>query len=219
MTKNVGGARDKPSIHINRKVTQSIFDAFRHSYETAMPLNVYAVINLRDSTRACPATVFESVRHKYRDWLTYHRSKRGGGAVPPPAYVYALENPEGSIPQANWALHVPPSLRTEFEKKLPQWVQRAQGTLGNYDCDVQDIRASHAMRLAKYIVKGTDPAFLDHFYLRELADEHGAQGDIWRKRAGVSPSLGRVEREKAGFRRRKSRSNRGHQFWSQQVAA
>lgn len=89
---------------------------------------------------------------------------------------------------------------------LPRWIERVQGPLTPFTYREKPIRASHAKRLAKYLVKGTEPAFLEHFFLREMHDEHGPQGEIWGKRAGVSPALGHTVRRAAAFRPRRRRS-------------
>lgn len=202
MTKNVGG-KARCTNHINRRVTQSIFRAFDFSRSTGRPLNRYIVINLNETDAACAATLFERIRHKFRDWLNYHN--RQSGAPVAPAYVYAFENPEGGRPHVNWAIHVPDHLLADFLRKLPRWIERVQGSLTPFTYHEQAIDQAYAKRLAKYLVKGTEPAFLEHFYLRELHEEHGPQGEVWGKRAGVSPSLGHVVRRSASFRPQRGR--------------
>jgi hypothetical protein len=92
---------------------------------------------------------------------------------------------------------VPDHLKVEFEKKLRRWVERVAGQIGPYDVSCQSIPEAYAKRLAKYFVKGTDPAFIDHFHLRDV---HAPQGKIWGKRAGTSLSIGAAVRREAGFR-------------------
>ena len=187
------------TAHINRRVTQSVFRAFDYATAIGTPLNLYAVINLHETVAASATTIFEIVRHKYRDWLNY-RSKRRPEGVAPPMYVYAMENPSGDHPHVNWAIHVPEGLRSEFEAKLPRWIARAQGHCGHSDCVIQPIKQDTHKTLAKYIVKGTDPNFIGHFYLENV---HAAQGQIWGKRAGVSPSLGATVRKVVNFKPRR----------------
>lgn len=210
MTKNVGG-KTRCTAHINRRVTQSIFRAFDYATAIGRPLNRYVVIHLNETDAACAATLFERIRHKFRDWLAYH-NKRADGPPVQPAYVYAFESPGGELPHVNWALHVPEHLLADFTRKLPRWIERAQGSLSPFTYNDQPIEAARAKRLAKYIVKGTEPGFLDHFYLRDLHDEHGPQGEIWGKRAGVSPSLGHVVRQAARFRPRRRTYGEGQRL-------
>jgi hypothetical protein len=186
----------KATTHINRRVTQSIFRAFDYAAAIGSPLNLYVVVNLHETMAKCAATIFADIRHRFRDWL-YYRRRKGCENTPRPAYIYALENPNDAHPHANWAIHIPPELEAEFRRKLPQWVMKAQGACGSHDCHVQPINQDYAKKLAKYIVKATDPAFIAHFH---LADEAADQGTIYGKRAGVSPSLGHAVRREANFR-------------------
>lgn len=182
--------------HINRRVTQSIFRAFDFATSIGTPMNLYVVINLHETARASAVTIFSSIRHKYRDWLNY-KSKKVWGAPVKPAYIYAIENPGDQNPHANWAVYIPAELEDEFHRKLPRWVEKAQGECGPFDVHVQEINQDYAKRLAKYVVKATDPAFTAHFHLQGIA---AAQGVVYGKRAGVSPSLGHTIRREAGFK-------------------
>lgn len=193
-SKNTSGY--KVSSHINRRVTQSIFRAFDYAAAIGTPLTLYVVINLHETAAKSAANIFADIRHRFRDWL-YYRRRKGYENAPRPAYIYALENPNDEHPHANWAIHIPPELEDEFRRKLPQWVMKAQGICGSYDCHVQPINQNYAKKLAKYIVKATDPAFITHFH---LGDEAADQGTIYGKRAGVSPSLGHAVRREANFR-------------------
>jgi hypothetical protein len=190
----------RQSEHISRRVTQSVFRAFDYAFEIGSPLNLYVVINLHDTMKVSAAAIFEAIRHKYRDWLNYRTKKRGLGIVAP-MYIYAMENPSGTHPHVNWALHVPHDLREEFAAKLPRWIEKAQGKCGPSDCVVQSVREDTHKQLAKYIVKGTDPGFVDHFHLQKV---YAPQGQVWGKRAGVSPSLGATVRKVINFRPRRS---------------
>jgi hypothetical protein len=195
----------RPTACINRRVTQSIFRAFDYAKAIGAPLNLYVVLNLHETASKAATTIFSDIRHRYRDWLSYI-SRKQWGVLAKPAYIYALENPGGTHPHANWAVHIPVGFQDDFIKKLPLWLAKAQGHCGISDCDVQTINQDYAKKLAKYIVKATDPAFIDHFHLTAEACD---QGTIYGKRAGVSPSLGHAVRRAAQFR-----SGR-RTYWSQ----
>jgi hypothetical protein len=186
--------------HISRKMVQNIFRAFDFARARGIPLNVYVVINLRDTPALGAATAFESIRHKYRDWLAYHARKLDVRI--PPQYVFSFEAPGN--PHVNWVLRVPPRHLDEFRRKLPTWIAKVQGPLGHHDLDVQLIGPQDAYKaLANYICKGCDPAFVEHFYLKNLHDQHGPQGTFWGKRAGVSPALNKGEREAHNYHPRR----------------
>lgn len=187
--------RDRLSTHINRRTTQSIFRAFDYAKAVGSPLNLYAVINLHETAAKSAATIFECIRHKYRDWLTYATRHSVGGAMSP-AYVFAMENPEGEHMHVNWVVHIPAHLRDEFIQKLARWVEKAQGVCGPFDVRVCPVKQDTAKQLANYIVKGTDPDYIDHFH---LANVHVPQGEFWGKRAGISVSLGDAARKAANY--------------------
>ena len=160
-----------------------------------MSLNVYVVINLLETDAHAAATLFEMIRHKYRDWLSY-RTRHIEGHIPP-MYVFAFEADGG--PHVNWVLRVPPAFLDEFELKLSKWVTKVQ--VGRaFDVSVQRLeRGGPYKSLASYICKGCDPAFIEHFHLTELQAAHGPQGSFWGKRAGVSPTLNKTIRDAYGY--------------------
>lgn len=190
-----------PTDSIKRRVTQLIFRSTDYAIETGTPMNQYVVINLRETSKTSAAMVFADIRHRYRDWLYYIRKTRPEILVASPIYTYTLENPSDN-PHVNWTLHIPPELQEEFERKLPRWIEKAQGTCGTADCCIQPINLSYAKTLAKYIVKGTEPDFTEHFHLGKYDRE---QGIIYGKRAGVSQAIGRAVQKNAGFRPRRPR--------------
>jgi hypothetical protein len=166
------------------------------------------VIHLpQDGARAAADRAFREIRHKFRDWLTYLR--RMHDIKLKPYYVFAFENPDG-LTHVNWVLHVPDALKSAFEAKLQKWVAKVMETVRPFDIDVQPV-TRNAKRLAKYVVKGTDPAFVPHFH---LGDVHKPQGWFCGQRARVSASLDKTARATAGFRPR-----RRQRFWESAAAA
>lgn len=186
----------KCSAYISRKTVQNIFRAFDFAAAARIPFNVYVVINIIETDAKSAATMFELVRHKYRDWLAY--KARRLSVWMPPIYVYSFEAPTN--PHVNWVLRVPPRYLPEFQKKLPRWIERVQGPLRDFDLSIQIIQPDNGYKtLANYIVKGCHPSFVEHFYLSELHAQHGPQGEFFGKRAGVSPSLNKSARAAAGY--------------------
>lgn len=182
--------------HISRKTTQNIYRAFDYAKFRGIPFNLYIVLHLHEAESQIAATIFERVRHKYRDWLAY-QAKRFGHRLPP-LYVYTFEAPDN--PHVNWVLRVPPFLVDQFLEKLPKWVAKVQGPIGPYDLNVSSVEPDKGYKsLANYMVKGCDPAFIEHFHLQALHDQHGAQGTFWGRRAGVCPALNKTARDTAGY--------------------
>jgi hypothetical protein len=67
--------------------------------------------------------------------------------------------------------------------KLEKLLTRAQGEVRPYDLHVQPVVPGYAKYLAKYIFKGTDPAFVRHFFLQDV---HAPQGIVHGKLAGIA---------------------------------
>lgn len=191
----------KETDYITRKMTQNIFRSFDYAKASNVAFNKFIVLHLHETDAQSACTIFQKIRHKYRDWLSYHC--RATGRRIAPMYTYSFEAP--GKPHINWVLNVPPELLEEFLDKLPKWIVRVQGPLGPYDLRVKDINPHAYKQMANYIVKGCDPAFVDHFYLGELYAKHGPQGAFWGRRAGVSPALNRGARDLAGYDPRRRR--------------
>ena len=184
------------SEHISVKMVQNVFRAFDYAKTVGVPLNVTIVLHLHETDAQAASTIFKRIRHKYRDWLIY-ACKAAGNVRLPPMYVYSFEAPNN--PHVNWALYVPPALLAEFLQKLPGWATKVQGSLGPFDINVERIDMTGYKSLANYMVKGCDPAFIDHFHLRSLYNTHGPQGEFYGQRAGVSPSFNKTARKTAGY--------------------
>jgi hypothetical protein len=116
-----------------------------------------------------------------------------------PAYVYTFENPDDHT-HVNWVLHVPDDLKREFTAKLPKWLAKIRGRVDPFDIDTQPV-TEHPKSLAKYITKGTDPAYVKHFFLERV---HAPQGWFRGLRAAVSTSLDKAARAANGFQPRRA---------------
>lgn len=188
--------------HISRKAAENICHAFDYAKHIGQPLNHYITINLRSRhVEAAPAALFRAIRHKFRVWRVY-AVKKSGSPVGAPAYVYSLEAPDPEHPHANWVLHVPVELLKEFCAKLPHWVAKACGEVGPFDVEVQVVDIETDKTLAKYIIKGTDPNYVEYLHLGAVA---APQGRVVGRRVGVSPSISRTARKRAGFVPRRDR--------------
>lgn len=180
--------------HISRHTAENICHAFDYAKYIGKPLNFYVVINFRDlSDGKSPVGAFEAIRHKCRCWLSY--KKKNGQPSTKPVYVYSHENPNG-MPHVNWVLHIPHGLEDEFRAKLDQWLAKVLGGIGHYDLDIQIVDPNTDKVLAKYVIKGTDTAYVPYLHLQQVASP---QGRVWGRRATTSPSISRSARKKASF--------------------
>jgi len=160
---------------------------------------------LNDTIQQASSTAFKKILHKYSAWLAYKRKK--GVIQCPPIYTFSHENPRNN-PHVNWCLHIPDAIIDEFNVKLPRWIASVQGQLvgdgiSNESGDTlnnQKLKSDGYNTVAKYIIKGIDPDFINHFGLRALHDRKGPQGIIYGQRAGFSRSLGPTAMKRGHFK-------------------
>lgn len=184
------------SYFIRKPVTQRIFNAFDYAESMGKPLNYYVVIHLNDFIGKAAYTAIRELFTKYRRWLEHKR--RIGVTNCPPLYVFTQENPNKN-PHLNWCLHIPEELKQEFEAKLIVWISKVEGEPDYHKVRLSEIDHTRYKLLAKYILKGTDPEFIDKFYLRGFYDSKGPQGPVFGCRAGSSRALGVAAIKRAEF--------------------
>jgi hypothetical protein len=184
-----------PSDFITRKLAQTIFHAFDFAAYVGRPLNTYAVVIL-DADPKATDRIMQRIKNKCRRWLK-RKQQKAGEQENPPLHVYTFECPDGAQVHVNWVLHLPAAFQDEFRQKMPDWVRKSQGrTPRDHDIIVQGVDPGTDKSLAKYILKGTDPAYVPHFFLEDYAEP---QGPIYGRRAGASMALNKAARNAAGF--------------------
>ena len=125
-----------------------------------------------------------------------------------PHYVYAREKNH-----VHWLVHVPEQLVAEFKDLVPRWITSLEhkGTgprkrAENHDqapagaVKIETVRNSVAAR--KYLLKGIGPQDAFRFGIKRVEP----QGVVVGRRTGVSRTLGRAARERAGYKSQR-------QFW------
>jgi|TARA_R110002020_G_C16309517_1_gene773710 hypothetical protein len=201
-----------PSDHINRKTAETILKAFDFAKYIGKPLNQYAVLRLPDVTLEEAEMSFRKVRHKCRVWLQ-RRQTQADMPIDRPLYVYSFENPENGGLHVNWVVHIPEGLQKEFRAKLFTWVKKAQGrAIEESDIHVQDVNPFEDKTLAKYILKGVDPAYIEYLHLQRVAKP---QGPIAGRRAGASVAINKAARDRVNFVPRHHRHTWQHSPWAQ----
>jgi len=204
-----------PSDFINRKLAQTIFHAFDFAKFIGKPLNVYTVINFRETDPEMVGKVMGEVREKCRRWLK-RRYEQNDISDSKPLYVFTFENPRDSGAHVNWVTHIPAAFQAEFCKKVRGWVEKAQqAPTGHYDVKVKKVNPYTDKSLAKYILKGTDPLFILYFHLEDYADE--PQGPIHGRRAGACIGLNKAARDAAGFIPKKHREKWKLRAWAREI--
>jgi hypothetical protein len=189
---------------LNRHPAENICHAFDYARYLGCPLNRYVVINFDANDADLASWVFMRIRDKYRDWHN-RKTRQITGTAQLPKYIYTLENPNGHA-HVNWVIHVPDQLLGEFMRKLPAWVKKAKGrSVGPYDIHTKPVNEDTHKTLAKYVLKGIDPLFVDYLHLANFAQP---QGRIWGRRACSSASLNKAARKAAGFDPKRHRNSR-----------
>ena len=190
------GVLTHKSEWIRKRQAQNVLNACNFAHWSGVPLNVYVTILLKDSISQSSTTAFKLIMAKYNPWLAY---KRSTGIVDcPPIYIFTHENPNDN-PHVNICFHIPPEIIDDFNLKLPRWIEAVQGEIDCITYKNQTIKDGDDWHVTKYIIKGIDPEFIDHFGLRRLHDDKRPQGIIYGQRAGFSRSLGPAAMKKAGF--------------------
>lgn len=188
------------SSFINRKVVQTILHAFDFARFIDRPLNQFITIRFDNISPEEAPKAFSAVRAKCSDWLQ-HKQRSMGLEVEPPYYVYSFENPANDTLHVHWVAHVPAQFEAEFAEKLSQWITRSTKVAPEgQDVCIDEVDPYTDKSLGKYILKGVDPHYADHFYI-----EASEQGPVFGRRATASRALQREARKKAGFVAKKHR--------------
>jgi hypothetical protein len=186
---------------LNRRPAENICHAFDFALYQGTPLNRYVVINFPAPDCDTATWMFAAIRDKFRNWYN-RRTKQLYKAPLLPKYVYTLENPSGSRAHANWVVYVPESLLAEFDRKLSSWSRKVLRREPGFDLKNKSVDQNTYKTLAKYVLKGLDPLYVDYLHLKNFAEP---QGRIYGRRACASASLSRASRKAAGFVARRDR--------------
>lgn len=193
---SIKGTFTHKSDFIRKRQAQNVLNASHFADWQGVTLNVYVVILLKDTIQQSSTTAYKRIAAKFTSWLAY---KRKAGIVDcSPLYIFTHENPNNN-PHVNWCLHIPPLIMDEFILKLPRWIEAVQGELESDTLRNQPIKSGDYNYVSRYIIKGIDPDYIDHFGLRELYNKKGPQGVIYGQRAGFSRSLGPKSIRRANF--------------------
>lgn len=172
----------KTSVHIGRKQVTNMTPAQRLAEKLGFPLNTLVTINF-DHTDCAPeqvGTAFAKLRAYFGRWPGSAAAR--SGKKTPPTFEWVVENANSLA--AHWLVHIPLGSKRDFKERLPVWLTRATGGI---TCpSAIDIRpAHHPKGLIKYLKKGVDPAYADHYRVTAIP-----QGLVHGKRCGFSQNLG-----------------------------
>jgi hypothetical protein len=192
------------TAQIGRKQATNIFHAVRFANDNGRPLNLMVTINLTDLglSDEKAGDFFRDARARVARWWKYQRDK--GRPIGTFDDVAAHAHPPSGRRHVHWLVHVPNGARFEIDAIIESRLRK----MLNLDClgnavEIKDVGNSGT--LAKYILRGTEPAFADYFKMW-TSDE----GTIIGRRVHASHSISRAGRERAGWKpKRRPRASQG----------
>jgi hypothetical protein len=178
-----------------------VFHAVRCATWQGRPINTAITINFTalGLSEAEASDAFIWVRTGFRRrWKREHEAK--GRQIGTLDDVHAHENPEGAGRHVHWGLHRPSAMsREELAREIIRRVKKlARGPFDPAAVLIQhDDEVCAPGTWAKYILKGTDPAYGAHLFMRTEP-----QGWVTGRRTGTSRTLGKTARKAAGWSRK-----------------
>lgn len=178
---------------IGPKQAARAFHAVRFANDNGRPLNLLISINF-DLLGVAPGeatSFFQRVWSRVGRWWAYQRKKdRPLGSFD---YYIVHEHPDGGARNVHVFVRAPDGGRDELESVVRRRLEKMTGL----DClgrAIHFLDVERAGGVAKYTLKGIQPAFADHFFM-EASD----QGFIAGRRIAISRSIGHAARAKAGW--------------------
>jgi hypothetical protein len=184
------------SHFINRRPAANFWHAFNFAAEIGQPLNVFVTLNFGHtncSAETMTAQFMTLLDRKFGPWWRRPSRHLKIGPQGAPAYAWVAEA-AGGYPGIHWVLHIPQTRRTDFIARLPKWLKNIAGDLHD-ECAFNVGTVYRAPGLRSYLLKGCDPNYADFCKFDCVP-----QGVVHGKRSGVSRSLQRTARSRAGYR-------------------
>jgi hypothetical protein len=201
----VAPAPTKPgTTHIGRHPAANVFAAVRFARARARPINTLITLSFTDLglSEWEASDFFSALRVSFsRRWKREREEK--GRPIGTLDDAHAHEHPRGGRRHVHWLLHRPPGLsRAELEREITKRVKKRAGIddLGTALHFVHDDKLKAPGTLAKYILKGLDPAYGAYYHMRTEA-----MGWVTGRRTGASRTLGYTARKAFGWDRKTDR--------------
>ena len=181
---------------IGPRQTAGAFHAVRFANDNGLPLNLMVTIDFTSLgiSDENATHFFQDTWGRFTRWYAYQRKKgRAFGSFD----GYAVhEHPAGGPRHVHWVMRVPDGARIEVERVIRQRIEKLTGLacLGQA-VHFQEVRKAGG--IAKYTLKGVQPQYAGHFFMRA-----SDQGVIHGRRITVSRSIGFAARQRAGWKRR-----------------
>ena len=191
-------ATKRKSLSIGPKQAARALHAVRFAKHQGRPLNLFVTIDTtslgidEDDAGHFIRRVWACLSR----WWSYQRGTKGRNLGTFDA-ILVHESPPGGPRHIHWLFHAPPEARSDIEKVIRNRVEKLAkrhdvGRLVHFQS------ATGPGTLAKYMLKGIDPQYADHFHM--IAHD---QGEILGRRMTVSRSIGFAARKRANWKRKR----------------
>lgn len=183
---------------IGRNQAERVLHAVRYATERGRPLNAHVALNFHrlGIPEDAATQIFRTLRAKFaRSWRYRDCIGSGLGTLDD---VHVHENPFGKR-NVHWALHIPDGRWTWAKDLIERLLQKILqlDDLG----DALLMEPAHGPGgLAKYLLKGVEPAYAEYFHIRTPSQQGFISG---RGRTGASRSIGKAARDRAGWKRKR----------------
>ena len=184
--------------HIGRRAAENVLHAIRYAAEIGQPINTHVTISFHELgvDDDCAGSMFRELQAKMARAWRYELSK--GRVTGKLIGVHSHANPAGSR-HVHWLTHLPPHMVTAFTERAAKFLRKITRVENLKDAlDVRGVEAPGS--LAKYILRGIDPAYGDYLHIKPVNE-----GFVSGRRTGASRMIGRSARKAAGWQRKKTR--------------
>lgn len=183
---------------IGRNQAESVLHAVRYATDRGRPINAHVCLNFHrlGISEDAASETFRSLRARFaRSWRYRDQT---GAALGTLDDVHVHENPMGKR-NVHWALHIPEGRWAWATGLIERLLQKILG-LDDLGDALLVKTATGPGGLAKYLLKGVEPAYAEYFHIGAPSSQGFICG---RGRTGTSRSLGKTARGKAGWKRKR----------------
>jgi hypothetical protein len=191
---------------IGRRALLNALHAIRYAADIGRAFNTLVTINfatlgLGDDEAGA---IFQELQARVSRWWGYQRDNKGRADLGRIMGVHSHANPAGSR-HVHWMLHVPEWARDEFEEIVANRLCKLTQTDDLKDA-LHFLDVKHAGNMAKYMFKGVDPLYAEHFYMKAVNE-----GTVTGRRTGASRACGHAARRDAKWvRKQRPKEDLGH---------
>lgn len=181
---------------IGRRAAENAMQAVRYTRDQGRPINTFVTISLITlgyDAGAADSLALRLLERMARWWRYQRVDKRRD--IGPFTIIYAHANPVGRR-HVHWMMHIPDHLKADFEAALLKRLLKMT-KLDDVGSALQIKPAGGPGQLAKYILRGIDPAY--GAYLHIVPED---EGTVTCRRTGTSRCIGKTARKAANWNRK-----------------